>query len=129
MPTKQQLRSARWLTAASFVLIGLAHFARPRLFMRIMPPYLPAHRELVLISGLFEIIGGLGVLFPQTRRAARYGLLALTLAVYPANIHMARNPEQFAELAPAWVYYVRLPFQFVIMYGVWYATQPTEEPA
>jgi uncharacterized membrane protein len=72
-----------------FILAGLNHFLQPRLYRAIMPPYLPAHRELVAASGYAEIaLGGL-VLVPGAERLSRWGLIALLLAIFPANLHMA----------------------------------------
>jgi len=95
------------------------HFTSPDFFVDIVPPYLPAPLALVYVSGVFEILGGVGVLIPVTRRWAGYGLLALLVAVYPANIHMALHPEQFPDMSPTSLY-VRLPFQFVFAALVWF---------
>lgn len=112
-----------YIVAAFFVGVGITHFTNPDFFVAIVPPYLPAPLTLVYVSGVCEILGGLGVLVPATRRLAGYGLLALLVAVYPANIHMAMNPEQFPEIAPA-ALYARLPLQFVFAWAVWWATRP-----
>lgn len=91
------------------------------MYESIMPPYLPAHRELVLISGLFEMLGGIGTLIPQTRKAAAWGLIALLIAVFPANVYMAVDTEKFGKLAPAWVLYARLPLQFLLIWWIYAA--------
>jgi uncharacterized membrane protein len=96
--------------SAFFILAGVNHFRRPRLYERIMPPYLPAHRLLVQLSGGLEILGGAAALAPATREAAGWGLVALLGAVYPANIHMALHPERFPAI-PRWAIYARLPAQ------------------
>jgi uncharacterized membrane protein len=106
-----------------FSAAGIAHFASPKFFVSIMPPYIPAHLSLVYVSGFFEILGGLGVLPAATRRLAGYGLLALLAAVYPANLHMALHPELFPKVSRA-ALYARLPLQFVFAAWVWWATQP-----
>ena len=125
---RSRLRSAALLLlAANFVAAGVMHFATPGFFVRIMPPYLPWHLELVYLSGVFEILGGLGVLWPRTRAMAGWGLIALLVAVYPANIHMALHPEQFPD-TPAWAAWLRLPFQFLFIAWAWWATRP-EPPA
>ncbi len=110
-----------------FVGVGITHFTSPGFFVRIMPPYLPWHLELVHLSGVLEILGGLGVLVPAVRRLAGWGLVALLVAVYPANVHMALHPDDFADL-PAWAIYARLPLQFVFIAWAWWATRP-ERPA
>ena len=108
-----------------YVVAGVNHFLNPDFYVAIMPPYLPAHLELVYLSGVFEVLGGLGVLLPATRRRAGWGLIALLIAVYPANVHMAMNPEPFvAQGTPLWGLYLRLHFQFVFMALVWWATKP-----
>ncbi len=119
---KSPLRAvALSLIAISFTGAGLSHFISPEFFVDIMPPYLPAHLELVYLSGVFEILGGLGVLHPKWRKAAGIGLLLLLIAVFPANIHMALHPELFAEL-PALALYLRLPLQGVIAWLVWWGS-------
>lgn len=104
-------------------MAGANHFVHPDGYVAIMPPDLPAHLELVYISGVFEMLGGLGVLFSHTRKLAAWGLIALLIAISPANVHMALHPEQFPDI-PAWVLYARLPFQLVFIAWVWWATRP-----
>lgn len=106
----------RILAAAAFVATGVLHFLRPAMYEAIVPEALPAHRELVLISGAAEIAGGVGLLHPATRRPAGWGLIALLVAVFPANVNMAVNAERFS-MAPAWVWWARLPLQAVLI--VW----------
>src|SRR5258706_12115009 len=101
------------LLAVSMIAVGVMHFIRPDGFVRIVPPFLPAPLLLVYISGFFEIAGGVGLLVPRTQRAAAWGLVALYVAVFPANINMAINHIQMdeaAHLAPA-AMWARLPFQ------------------
>jgi uncharacterized membrane protein len=83
------------LTGVLFAAAGVLHFLRPAAYASIMPPGLGHPAELVALSGAAEIAGGLGLLLPRTRRAAGYGLIALLLAVWPANIGMALHPERF----------------------------------
>jgi uncharacterized membrane protein len=114
----------RALVALGFVTSGVLHFTHTRAYERIMPPYLPLHRESVLVSGVAEIAGGAAVLAPQTRPAARWGLLALLAAVFPANVHMALNPRDFKQIPP-WALWLRLPFQGLFAWAVWRATEPS----
>lgn len=121
-------RSPRAL-AAFFVFGGVMHFLRPRAYVATMPPYLPRHREAVLASGAAEIAGGIGAALPATRRLARWWLLALLVAVFPANLHMAVNPEDVARrgvpadrLHPA-LLWGRLPVQALFMWWTWRATE------
>ncbi len=112
-----------------FVLAGINHFAQPRLYEAIVPPPLDEKRkEINAISGAAEIAGGLAVLHPASRRLGRWWLLALLLAVFPANVHMAVNPEQIRGLdlrkVPRWSLWARLPLQPLAMLWVWRATRP-----
>ena len=102
-----------------FIVAGVLHFVKPQTYEAIMPPYVPNPKALVAISGAFEILGGLGVMPKQTRAAAGWGLIALLLAVFPANLYMATDHEKFASIAPAWLWYGRLPLQALLMYWVY----------
>jgi uncharacterized membrane protein len=114
--------------AAFFASAGTMHFVIPRAYESIVPPALAKRRkEIVAISGLAEIVGGLAVLHPATRRAGRWWLLALLIAVFPANVHMAASPEQVPGLdlrkVPRWSLWARLPLQPLAMRWVWRATR------
>ena len=109
------------LLALFFVVMGVLHFALTRYYLQVMPPYLPNHLLLVQISGACEILGGIGALNTATRRFAGYGLIALLLAVFPANVQMALNPDQFPQIHPA-LLWLRLPLQLVLMQWVWWST-------
>jgi uncharacterized membrane protein len=128
LPASWPKRIALLLLAAAFVYAGVSHFTGPEFFVAIVPPYLPAPLLLVYLSGVAEVAGGVGVLIPQLRRLASWGLLALLVAVYPANIHMALHPELFPQMTPT-ALYVRLPIQFVLAAWVWWATKPDAAPA
>ncbi len=110
-----KLRAAvRALTALGFVAIGVGHFVDPEPFVAIVPPSLPAPLALVYISGAAELLGGIGLLVRPLRRFAAWGLLALLLAVFPANIHMAVNEIYLAGMPQEpWLLWARLPFQLV----------------
>lgn len=115
-------RLLRYLLGIGFIGAGSNHFWNPTLYLRIMPPYLPWHRFLVDLSGLLEILLGALVLFPRSRRAAATGLIALLLAIFPANLHMALHPEQFPAIPPL-VLWLRLPFQALfIAWAAWHRT-------
>ena len=110
---------SRWLLAALFITAGVLHFVRTDVFVSIVPPYLPTPELLVYISGAFEIIGGLGLLIPKFRRMACWGLILLLIAVFPANVYMATDPDKFVNAGiPLWAIYLRLPFQGVLMLWV-----------
>ncbi len=108
---------SRLLLALLFVAAGVWHFVRPAGYLRIMPPGLPAPLLLVYLSGAAEIAGGLGLLWPPTRRWAGWGLLALLVAVFPANIYMALAHAQLG--VPGWVAWARLPLQLPLLWWVW----------
>lgn len=113
-----------WLLGVLFTAAGVLHFTRPEFYLRIMPPYLPWHYELVLISGVFEILGGVGLLIPRFQIYAAWGLIALLVAVFPANIHMALHAENYPNFAPA-VLWGRLPLQgLLILWAYWYTQRP-----
>ncbi len=114
---------SRKLLGASFIGAGVNHFVMPRAYRAIVPPGTPGGAErVVVISGVAEIAGGLGVLVPRTQRVAGVGLIALLVAVFPANLHMARNPERFKRF-PRWALYARLPLQPLMMIWAWRATR------
>ncbi len=109
--------------ALFFIIGGISHFVIPEFFMSAMPDYLVFHRELVFISGAFEILAAIGILVPQTRLFAGYGLIALMIAVFPANINMALHPEKYKSI-PELFLYLRLPLQFLLIGFVWWAIVP-----
>lgn len=116
------------LLALFFTAAGAMHFVRPRFYLAMMPPYVPMHREAVVVSGVAEIAGGLAILSPRTRPLARHWLLALLAAVFPANVHMAVNPEQVAakgvpaDRTSPLLLWGRLPVQGLFALWVWRAT-------
>lgn len=110
-----------YVIGIGFIAAGVAHFLHPDAYQRIVPPWLPAHAALVSVSGAFEILGGAGAMVPVTRRVAGVGLIALLVAVFPANVHMAANPQLYRDVAPAALLYLRLPLQGLAIAWV-YAT-------
>ena len=118
MTASQRLLAAFWIVA------GVNHFVNPRAYEAIMPDYVPAHREMVLWSGVAELLGGLAVLSPATRHPfARWWLLGVLAAVFPANLHMALHPERYAKI-PEPALWARLPLQLLAGWWVWRATDP-----
>jgi uncharacterized membrane protein len=114
--------------AAFFTAAGTLHFTRPRFYEAIVPPSLQSRKqEVVAISGAAEIAGAALVLHPGSRRLGRWWLLALLVAVFPANVHMAVHPEQVRGLDmrkfPRWALWARLPLQGAAMLWVWRATR------
>lgn len=122
------MRPLRPILAAFFTLAGALHFARPKSYEAIVPPSLHGRRkEIVAISGAAELAGAALVLPLSTRRLGRWWLLGLLVAVFPANIHMAVNPDQIEGLnlreLPRWLLWARLPMQPLLMIWVWRATR------
>ncbi len=116
-------RRSRLLLGLAFVGAGVNHFVMPGPYERIVPSSMKGSaKSLVAISGVAEVAGGVGVLLPWTRRSAGLGLIALLAAVFPANIHMARAPEEFRKI-PRWALYARLPLQPLMMWWAWRATR------
>ncbi|WP_201977818.1 DoxX family protein [Hymenobacter rubidus] len=111
---------SRCALALLFVLAGIWHFVHPATYLAIMPPQLPLPLVLVYVSGVFEILGGLGLLWHRTRRLAGWGLLALLVAVFPANVYMALIHEQLH--IPGWVAWGRLPLQLPLLWWTYYAS-------
>ena len=113
-----------FLMAAFYVVAGYMHFARSGFYMPMMPPYLPWHAELVFLSGVAEVICGIGLLIPATRRLAAWATIALLIAVFPANLHIALNNVPLGsspEGLGVWNW-VRLPFQAVLIAWAWWYT-------
>lgn len=115
-----------WLLAALMVTAGVLHFAMPAAFAKAVPSYLPYPFALVYISGFFEILGGIGLLIPQLRRAAAWGLVALFIAVFPANVNMAIHQIPLGEMpTSALALWIRLPVQLVLLaWAHWYTNAP-----
>ncbi len=113
---------ARLLMAALYIVAGSLHFLIPRTYTAIVPAYLPAHRTLVYISGAAEILGGLGLLLPATQTYAAWGLIALLIAVFPANLTMITDHAHFPTI-PLWAAWLRLPLQLPLIYWAWLYTR------
>ena len=122
-PPRRSGRGSRLALSAFFVGAGINHFRNPRFYEAIVPPSLKDDAGLVVqVSGVAELIGGLAVLVPGTRRLSGLWLIALLVAVFPANIYMAREPEHFKKI-PRWALYARLPLQPLAMLWTWKATR------
>ncbi|HLL16103.1 MAG TPA: hypothetical protein VK388_13655 [Pyrinomonadaceae bacterium] len=116
----------KYLFGLLFVLGGLYHFVNPALYLRMMPPYLPWHLFLVYLSGFFEASLGLLLFVPKYTRLAAWGLVALLVAVFPANVQMALNPQLFPEIPHA-VLWLRLPLQAVLIAWAYLLTRGRRE--
>jgi uncharacterized membrane protein len=128
----------RPVLSALMVAVGVAHFANAEFFVSIMPDWVPLHRFMVYLSGAIEIGLGLALSYAPTQTRAAWGLIALYVAVFPANVHMALNPDLPLAGLPAWLppptplsLWLRLPFQGLFIWWAWLYTRPLplHEPA
>jgi uncharacterized membrane protein len=114
---ERRISAGRWLLAALFVGAGSMHFIVPEIYVRIVPPMFPHPSALVVVSGLAEMAGGLGLLWERTRRAAAVGLAVLLMAVLPANWWMAASHMRIGNPAmPEWALWARLPLQLPLIW-------------
>ena len=125
MPSETKLkRAVRTILGVTMMFVGVLHFVRPEGFVKIVPAWLPAPLALVLVSGFFEIAGGLGLFFARFHRVAALGLVALYVAVFPANINMAVHDLQpEGAHVPAAALWLRLPFQAVLVALAWWLSR------
>ncbi len=117
-------RPARLLMGGLYVIAGLQHFVITRRYVAIMPPYFSRPRDLVLISGIAEIAGGLGVpsQIPFIRQASAWVIIALLVSVFPANVYMVTGHQNFPSI-PLWIAVLRLPLQLPLIYWAWRYTR------
>lgn len=114
----------RWALTILMVVAGLNHFRSPALYAAMIPTALPMPLILVYVSGAAEIAGGLGLIFAATRRWAAWGLIALFIAIFPANLNMALHHMPLGTVqVPAWLLWARLPLQLVLMAWAWRFTR------
>jgi uncharacterized membrane protein len=132
---RSDLRSHSWgyfvglgMMGLFYIGAGILHFVGPKSYLAIMPPYVPWQSVVVFISGAAEMLGGIGVLipdgfvFPRTRAAAAWGIVALLISVSPVHINMCLHPEQFSAV-PLWAIWLRLPLQLVLIGWAWNYTR------
>ena len=112
----------KWLFAAIFLAAGFLHWVHPAPFVKIMPPYLPWPVQLVYLSGIFEIVLGVILLIPKCQVLAAWGLIALLIAVFPANVYMALNASDYPQF-PAALIWLRLPLQGVLIAWAYWFTR------
>ncbi len=121
---KPAMRMAVAFVFIWFFIGGIGHFVFTEAEMRIVPPYIPWPRGAVLASGVFELLGAVGLLWQPTRRLAAWGLFALTLAVTPAHVYMLQQPELFPSV-PYWALVLRLPLQAALLALIaWIGSRP-----
>ncbi|MEO5930647.1 MAG: DoxX family membrane protein, partial [Candidatus Kapaibacterium sp.] len=117
----------RYIFGISLAFAGLNHFINPAGYVRIFPPYLPFPQLLVGLSGVAELLLGVLILFPRYMRLAAWGSIALLVAVFPANIHMALHPELFPGIDPI-ILWLRLPLQGVFIAWAYWYVRPAYRP-
>ncbi len=110
-----------YLMGIFYIFAGSMHFVFPTHYLKMMPSILPYHLPLIYISGIAEILCGLGFLFQETRVFAAWATILLLIAIFPANIKMAMYPELFG-ISP-WILYLRLPLQFLLIYFAYLYTK------
>ncbi|HNP69224.1 MAG TPA: hypothetical protein PKH16_15065 [Aequorivita sp.] len=111
----------QYLMGVLYVLAGMNHFRKPKLYERIIPPYLPAHSTLVMLSGVAEMILGFMIMNKNTQEEAAWGIIIMLIAFIPVHIYMLRNKEAAMKL-PKWMLILRLPLQFGLMYWAYLYT-------
>ena len=121
------MRIARLFCGPVMFLLGLNHFINPEFYEKILPDYIPAPREMVYISGVAEIVAALMTMHARTRRPGGYFFIAVLVAIFPANVHMALNPDRYPGLPEAGLW-ARLPLQALFVYWAYrVATKPIDE--
>jgi len=128
MTSPRAIAVCRWVLALFFIVAGANHFRMPQAYLGMMPAWLPWLRTLNAIAGIAEILGGLGLLVPRARRLAGWGLLALLVAVFPANLHVALLGHMPGFNFSPTVLWLRLPFQAFFIAWVWWVAL-RREPA
>jgi uncharacterized membrane protein len=128
-------RPLRYVMGAFYVVAGVMHFVAPKVYEQVVPPVLPRPRALVYLSGVAEIVLGIGVFVPRTRRLSAWGLVSLLVAVFPANVYMAthdvtlRGVPEWARDPPDAALWARLPLQVVLALWAWWYTRPMPDSA
>ena len=129
MSSQRVTAVGRWVLALFFLAAGANHFRMPATYLAMMPSWLPCPGALNAISGVAEMLGGVGLLLPAVRRAAGWGLIALLLAVFPANLHVALLGQMPGfDFSPA-ILWLRLPFQAVFIAWVWWVALRRPRPS
>lgn len=104
-----------YVMALLYIVAGINHFRTPKVYLKIIPPYFPNPKTLNLISGFLEIVLGSALCFPYCTKLAAWGIIALLIAVFPANIYMYQNEKASLNL-PLWLRFIRLPLQIALIY-------------
>lgn len=115
---------SKYILATFMIVAGTMHFVNPEIYLKIMPPYLPLHKELVSVSGIFELLLGVLLLVPRCSRLAAWGIVALLIAVFPANLYLYQHQE-ILPASPV-IHLLRLPLQGVFILWAFWHTRPTK---
>lgn len=107
-----------YIMAGIYILAGVLHFIRPKMYMRIMPRYLPYHKALVMLSGLAEIVLGIGLCIPATKAFSIYAIIAMLTVFLLVHFYMLSSEKASAGI-PKWILILRIPLQFGLMYWAW----------
>lgn len=128
-PQYRRKEILRGVFAVCLIIVGITHFLKPDQYARIVPPPFPPFAS-VYISGFFEVLGGIGLLIPIVSVAAAWGLIALFIAVFPANLYMLIHNIKIDGIPQSQtLYWARLPFQAVLIaWAYWYTRQPEQQP-
>ena len=108
-----------YLMAFMYIIAGIFHFLKPKVYMRIMPRYLPAHKTLVFVSGFIEIILGVGLFFPETKNLAIYGIILMLMVFFLVHFYMLSSKKAGAGF-PQWILIVRIFVQFILIWWAWF---------
>jgi uncharacterized membrane protein len=121
---KESSVTGRTILGILFIVAGSLHYFASEIYVKIMPPYLPWHLALVYVSGAAEVLGGVGLFVPPVRHAAAWGLVALLIAVMPANVYMATaHLPAPGIMGQSWAQWLRLPLQLPLIYWAWLYTR------
>ena len=108
-----------YLMAAMYIFAGIMHFVKPKMYMRIMPRYLPNHKLLVILSGIAEVLLGIGLCFEATKAIAIYGIVVMLIIFLLVHFYMLSGEKASAGI-PKWILILRIPLQFGLMYWSWW---------
>lgn len=108
-----------YLMGIMYVIAGINHFIKPKMYVKIMPPYIPAHLSMVYLSGIAEIVLGIAVCFAMTKNYAIYGIIAMLLVFFTVHFYMLSSTEAGAGI-PKWILILRIPLQFLLIWWAWF---------
>ena len=110
-----------YLMSVIYILAGLNHFRAPKIYLTIMPPYIPFPEFMVFMSGVIEVVLGAALLWPPTTSLAAWGIVALLIAILPPHIYMIQNRQNWSKI-PAWALWLRMPLQGLLIFWAYSLT-------